>query len=227
MVVAAVAAGAFAAATAGHSLHNVGSSNTEVTPLASSHDAAGLGFGGDSPIAAPEVLRIDAEADAGAEVRKLTESQQVTKAREQREAEAAREAAEEAARPKFVKPAIGALTSMFGARWGTSHYGIDIAGPMGSPIYSVADGTVLEAGPAAGFGLWVRVQHDDGTVTVYGHMNSFSVSEGERVKAGEQIAEIGNRGQSTGPHLHFEVWQGENGMKIDPLSWLAEHGVDL
>lgn len=227
MVVAAVAAGAFAAATAGQSLQ-ARSSSAEVAPLANAADASGLlGMGGGSQVAAPELLPVGRSVDADAEVRKLTESQQVTKARKKREAEAARRAAEEAARPDWVKPTIGVLTSMFGARWGTSHYGIDLAAPIGTPIYSAGDGTVLEAGSASGFGLWVRIQHDDGTVTVYGHMNSYSVSEGQRVKAGEKIAEVGNRGQSTGPHLHFEVWTGEDGMKIDPLNWLASHGVNL
>ncbi|MGH3520345.1 MAG: M23 family metallopeptidase [Haloechinothrix sp.] len=228
MVVAAVAAGAFAAATAGQTLQNAGANSDDVAPLASAYDAKGaLGYGGDFPIAAPEVLPVTSGTDAGDEIRKLTETQQVTEARMQREAEAARKAAEEAAKPKFFKPTVGVLTSMFGARWGGSHYGIDIAGPIGTPIYSVADGTVLEAGSASGFGLWVRIQHDDGTVTVYGHMNSYSVSAGQQVKAGEQIAEIGNRGQSTGPHLHFEVWQGDGGMKIDPIGWLNARGVSL
>ena len=63
---------------------------------------------------------------------------------------------------------------------------------------------MIEAGPASGFGLWVRIQHSDGTVTVYGHMDSFSVYEGQEVKAGEQIARMGNRGESTGTHLHFD-----------------------
>lgn len=228
MVVAAVAAGAFAAATAGQTLQGPRTSSEDVTPLANAADASALfGVGGPAQYAAPELLPISRTVDADAEVRKLTESQQVTKARKKREAEAARRAAEEAARPDFVKPTVGVLTSMFGARWGTSHYGIDIAAPIGTPIYSVADGTVLEAGPASGFGLWVRILHDDGSVTVYGHMNSYSVSEGQQVKAGEQIAEVGNRGQSTGPHLHFEVWTGDDGMKIDPLAWLARHGVSF
>ncbi len=81
---------------------------------------------------------------------------------------------------------------------------------------------MIEAGPASGFGLWVRIQLDDGTIHVYGHMDSFSVYVGQRVKAGEQIAVIGNRGQSTGPHLHFEVH--ENGQKVDPQAWLAARG---
>ncbi|WP_410874314.1 M23 family metallopeptidase [Nocardia sp. A7] len=125
----------------------------------------------------------------------------------------------------FSLPAKGAFTSGFGSRWGTLHRGIDIAGPIGSPIYAVADGTVVEAGPAQGFGLWVRIRHDDGTISIYGHMYDFFVSQGERVPAGMQIARIGNRGDSTGPHLHFEIVQ--NGQHVDPQAWLAVHGLQL
>ncbi|MFE3320398.1 M23 family metallopeptidase [Nocardia sp. NPDC059195] len=125
----------------------------------------------------------------------------------------------------FSLPAKGAFTSGFGSRWGTLHRGIDIAGPLGSPIYAVADGTVVEAGPAQGFGLWVRIRHDDGTISIYGHMYDFVVSQGERVPAGMQIARIGNRGDSTGPHLHFEIVQ--NGQHVDPQAWLAMHGLRL
>ncbi|MGX1809926.1 M23 family metallopeptidase [Nocardia sp. NPDC055321] len=125
----------------------------------------------------------------------------------------------------FALPAQGMFTSGFGPRWGTFHAGIDIAGPLGSPIYAVAAGTVIEAGPAQGFGLWVRIRHDDGTISIYGHMYDFFVSAGERVPAGMQIARIGNRGDSTGPHLHFEIVQ--NGQRVDPQAWLALHGLML
>ncbi|MFE3442286.1 M23 family metallopeptidase [Nocardia sp. NPDC059180] len=123
----------------------------------------------------------------------------------------------------FVLPAIGAFTSGFGSRWGTFHNGIDVAGPIGTPIYAVANGTVIDAGPAQGFGLWVRIRHDDGSISVYGHMYDFFVSVGERVPAGMQIARMGNRGDSTGPHLHFEVIVG--GQHVDPQRWLALHGL--
>ncbi|WP_430331257.1 M23 family metallopeptidase [Rhodococcus sp. ACT016] len=126
--------------------------------------------------------------------------------------------------PRAVKPVSGTLTSDFGPRWGSHHGGIDIAAPIGTPVYAAADGVVVDAGPASGFGLWVRVKHDDGTTTVYGHVNDYQVSVGQHVVAGQQIATVGNRGQSTGPHLHFEVWNA-NGAKIDPSTWLEERGV--
>lgn len=125
----------------------------------------------------------------------------------------------------FALPAVGTFTSGYGSRWGTFHRGIDIAAPIGSPIYAVADGVVIDAGPAQGFGLWVRIRHNDGSISVYGHMYDFSVSVGERVHAGQQIARIGNRGDSTGPHLHFEILV--SGQHVDPQPWLALHGVKV
>lgn len=125
-----------------------------------------------------------------------------------------------------VRPVAGAVSSSYGSRWGTMHNGIDFADALGAPIKSVAAGTVIEAGPASGFGLWVRVLHDDGTTGVYGHVNDIYVVEGQRVNAGEVIATVGNRGQSTGPHLHLEIWD-QVGNKIDPMSWMASKGVPL
>ncbi|MBB4686356.1 murein DD-endopeptidase MepM/ murein hydrolase activator NlpD [Amycolatopsis jiangsuensis] len=229
VVVAAVAAGAFAAAAAGQTLKAANStdSDTTVKPLANAQDAsASFTLGSASSGGAPELLPAGHSMNAADEAAKMADSAKITEAREKADAEAARKAAEEAARPKTCMPAHGTFTSGFGARWGASHLGIDIANSIGSPIYAASDGTVIDAGPAHGFGLWVRIQLDDGTIQVYGHMNSFSVSEGQKVKCGEQIAEIGQRGQSTGPHLHFEVWQ-NGSKKIDPRPWLAARGVDV
>jgi murein DD-endopeptidase MepM/ murein hydrolase activator NlpD len=126
----------------------------------------------------------------------------------------------------FVRPALGRLTSLFGARWGVTHYGIDIANAIGTPIYALTDGVVAESGPASGFGMWVVVRHADGESTVYGHVNRSYVTVGQQVRAGEHIADIGNRGFSTGPHLHLEVWA-PDGTKLNPLPWLARHGLRL
>ncbi|WP_460865105.1 peptidoglycan DD-metalloendopeptidase family protein [Rhodococcus aerolatus] len=140
---------------------------------------------------------------------------------------AARASRAGAARGVLVaQPTVGQLTSPFGDRGGTLHAGIDIANSIGTPIVAVADGVVTDAGPASGFGLWVRIRHDDGTITVYGHIDSYSVSAGQRVVAGEQVARMGNRGQSTGPHLHLEVIT-PGGTKVDPQAWLAERGVSV
>ncbi|ROP39977.1 MULTISPECIES: M23 family metallopeptidase [Saccharothrix] len=223
IVVAAVAVGAFAAAGAGQTLHALGSdspaSADEVTPLANAaaDGAAAFGVGGTGP-ASPQVLPVAKTVDPAAEAQKLVKSQHITETREAEEAEARR--------PKFARPAAGEFTSGYGGRWGEMHYGIDIAGPIGTPILAAADGVVIEAGPASGFGLWVKVEHADGSVTVYGHVDTYSVRAGQRVLAGEQIARMGNRGFSTGPHLHFEVWNAD-GKKINPLGWLNAQGISV
>ncbi|MGY1693753.1 MULTISPECIES: peptidoglycan DD-metalloendopeptidase family protein [unclassified Geodermatophilus] len=162
------------------------------------------------------------EAEAAAAAQAQAEADRVA-------AEAAAAAAAEAARPKAVLPVAGGrLTSTFGARWGTLHAGIDLAAPMLTPEYAAADGVVLEAGPASGYGNAVYVQHDNGDVTVYGHMEEILVQPGQVVRAGDTIALLGNRGQSTGPHLHFEVHVGGiDGQKIDPIPWLQERGVTV
>jgi len=127
-------------------------------------------------------------------------------------------------RPQYVMYTKGVFTSGFGYRWGVLHAGIDIANSIGTPIYAVADGVVVDAGPTAGYGAWVKIRHSDGTVTLYGHVNTWLVSKGERVMAGDQIATMGNRGNSTGPHCHFEVLvNGTN--RIDPVPWLAQRGL--
>ncbi|WP_063777826.1 M23 family metallopeptidase [Amycolatopsis japonica] len=140
--------------------------------------------------------------------------------------EAARKQAEEAASKKVYPPVTGVITSNFGPRWGSTHYGLDIANKIGTPIRTPMRGIVIDAGPASGFGLWVRIRHDDGTITVYGHINDYGVRAGQRVEAGQVIAEVGNKGISTGPHLHFEVWE-PGGRKADPLQWLKERGADV
>jgi murein DD-endopeptidase MepM/ murein hydrolase activator NlpD len=128
--------------------------------------------------------------------------------------------------PLYVMPTKGIFTSNYGYRWGVLHAGIDIANSIGTPILAVSDGVVIDAGPTAGYGMWVKLRHADGTVTLYGHVNTTMVSVGQRVMAGDQIATMGNRGNSTGPHLHFEVLQGGSN-RVDPVPWLAKRGLSL
>ena len=123
-----------------------------------------------------------------------------------------------------IEMVAGRVSSGFGGRWGRSHNGIDIAAPIGTPIRAPLPGEVIASGPASGFGMWVRVRHDDGTVTTYGHVNRSFVRVGEQVAAGEEIAEVGNRGRSTGPHLHMEV-QTPGGTTVNPRPWLDGHGI--
>jgi murein DD-endopeptidase MepM/ murein hydrolase activator NlpD len=160
----------------------------------------------------------------------LRAAQEAEAARVAAEAEVARQATELAqvgasqSAAGGIQMLVGRVTSGFGLRGGAAHQGLDIAAPIGTPIHVPIAGTVIDSGPASGFGLWVRVQHDDGTITTYGHINRSFVSVGERVAKGQEIAEVGNRGQSTGPHLHIEVTT-PGGSKINPKPWLDEHGI--
>ncbi|MGH3844092.1 MAG: M23 family metallopeptidase [Pseudonocardiaceae bacterium] len=187
--------------------------------LASAKQASSVvGLGGTAP--APEYLPVTRPADAAAvdAVQAMAKGQRLISEQVAREAEASR--------IRFVLPTNGVFTSGYGGRWGVFHYGIDLANSIGTPILAAADGTVVESGPASGFGLWVRIRHLDGTTTVYGHINRSLVSEGQKVRAGQEIAEMGNRGNSTGPHLHFEVWN-PAGQKINPIIWLHQHGINF
>jgi murein DD-endopeptidase MepM/ murein hydrolase activator NlpD len=152
---------------------------------------------------------------------------EVAASRAQRDAEAA--AAAEAARPKAVVPVDGArMTTCFCMRWGSMHYGIDLAAPMLTPEYAAEDGVVIRAGAASGYGQAVYILGVSGDVTIYGHMEEIEVSAGDVVEAGQTIALLGSRGQSTGPHLHFEVHSGGlNGEPVDPVEWLRDRGVDI
>ena len=189
---------------------------------------------GDVPVSADQLRSPDPRTDPDRLVRTelVRDAQRVQRVRQeaQRRAAAPKPApvttTPTTASAAVVRPTNGRFTSGFGGRWGSTHYGIDLAAPIGTPIVSVAAGTVVEAGPASGFGLWVRVRHDDGTVTVYGHVNEIMAATGTRVRAGQQIATVGNRGHSTGPHLHFEVWR-QGSEKTDPLPWLAARGVSV
>jgi murein DD-endopeptidase MepM/ murein hydrolase activator NlpD len=129
----------------------------------------------------------------------------------------------------YVRPTSGYISSCYGWRWGALHAGVDIAAPIGTNVYAAHSGVVARSGPATGFGLAVYIRGDDGAVTVYGHVNREFVSVGQRVSVGEVIAEVGNRGQSTGPHLHFEVHP--NGAmysgSVNPSPWLRARGVGM
>ena len=125
----------------------------------------------------------------------------------------------------FARPGAGRLTSGYGRRWGRLHAGIDLASGIGSPIRAAAGGRVQSSGWEGGYGRAVRITHSDGTVTVYGHMSALLVDSGERVAAGQLIGREGNTGQSTGPHLHFEVRVG--GTPVNPLTWLRKRGISL
>ena len=123
------------------------------------------------------------------------------------------------------------VSSGYGPRWGTFHAGLDFAAPIGTPIYAAADGVVVEGRErynVSGFGSWIWLDCQDsvGKDFIYGHVkhDGIMVKAGDRVRAGQQIGVVGNEGQSTGPHLHFEVWGAPGrlgGAHQDPAPYLA------
>ena len=124
----------------------------------------------------------------------------------------------------FRWPVSGRVTSYFGGRkspggiGSTNHKGIDIAAPKGTPVYAADGGTVTYAGWMSGYGYLVRINHGNGYETYYGHNSSLTVSVGQKVYKGQQIARVGSTGNSTGNHCHFEIRY--NGVAKNPLNYL-------
>ncbi|BET48159.1 MULTISPECIES: M23 family metallopeptidase [Streptomyces] len=143
-----------------------------------------------------------------------------------------RRAAEEAARkerlrPKFALPVeqhgLSAYYGQAGINWMSVHTGIDFPVSYGTKVMAATDGTVRTQYNSA-YGNMMIVTAKDGTETWYCHLSSYQVPSGTTVKAGDAIAFSGNSGNSTGPHLHFEV-RPAGGSSIDPLPWLRSHGI--
>lgn len=146
---------------------------------------------------------------------------------EEKKKKAEEAAAKEAARPKFSLPVaqqgLSANYGQAGGMWMSVHTGIDFPVSYGTPVMAATDGTVRTQYNSA-YGNMAIVTSADGTETWYCHLSSTKI-RGGKVKAGEVIAYSGNSGNSTGPHLHFEVRPG-GGSSIDPLPWLRSHGLD-
>ncbi len=125
----------------------------------------------------------------------------------------------------YIWPTKGVLTSGYGWRWGRMHKGIDIAAPTGTPILAAAPGVVITAGwNSGGYGNLVEIQHADGSVTLYAHNSRILVRQGQQVAQGQQIAEMGSTGYSTGPHCHFEVHLPGHGA-VNPMAYLPRAGA--
>lgn len=106
-----------------------------------------------------------------------------------------------------------------GPYWSTGrHMGLDFAAPMGTAILAADGGKVVEAGPAGAYGNFVEVAHGDGTRTRYAHLSSIEVKKGQSVARGQRLGGLGSTGNSTGPHLHFEVLS--EGVQVDPEKYL-------
>ncbi len=120
----------------------------------------------------------------------------------------------------FAEPVHDAyrLTSPFGPRWGRMHEGTDMAGSMGTPIYATADGVVIHAGRSSGYGNLIKIKHEFGIETRYGHLSKIRVEVGQRVSRGDRIGDMGNTGRSTGTHLHYEVRV--DGEPVNPMKYI-------
>lgn len=120
-----------------------------------------------------------------------------------------------------------------GSQWSNGHTGQDFTASTGTSVKAAAAGTVVKsgsggAGDGAAYGNAVVIKHDDGHYTQYAHLSSIQVSEGSKVKAGQQIALSGATGNVTGPHLHFEVRTSPDyGSAVDPVQFLRSHGVQV
>ncbi|MBO8189557.1 M23 family metallopeptidase [Streptomyces spirodelae] len=181
-----------------------------------------------------ESTKAQAEAD-----RKAAEAAKKAK---QRAAEAKKRAAQKAARDakrlqvSWTKPVTGkyelsASYGKAGGRWAHNHSGQDFAVKVGTPVMSVHKGTVVKAGPnGAGdgpaYGNAIVIRHDNGAYSQYAHLSEVNVKPGQQVKTGQTIAKSGNTGNSSGPHLHFEIRKGPNyGTAVDPQAAMRAVGV--
>ena len=118
----------------------------------------------------------------------------------------------------FIWPCDGIVVSGFGMRWGRMHEGIDIGCAYGTPNRAAASGTVIYSGWLGGYGNLIVVDHGNGLSTAYAHASSLLVGVGQSVSQGETVSLVGSTGNSSGPHLHFEVRV--NGQAVDPLFYL-------
>ncbi|WP_406059435.1 M23 family metallopeptidase [Streptomyces sp. NBC_01077] len=139
--------------------------------------------------------------------------------------------------PSWVKPVsaytLSASYNQGGAMWAHKHSGQDFAVPVGTPVKAAGTGTVVKAGPNGGgdgpaYGNAIVVKHANGTYSQYAHLSKIKVYPGQKVLAGQQIALSGNTGNSSGPHLHFEIRTTPNyGSAVNPAAFLRSHGVSI
>ncbi|MEU9787841.1 M23 family metallopeptidase [Streptomyces phaeochromogenes] len=205
-------------------------SNDEARTTAAAPDASAV-----KPAAANNQLdtqleNLSADADDFADRASRTQERIDLKAQQaaDKQKAAAEAARKERLRPKFALPVaqhgLSAYYGQAGINWMSVHTGIDFPVSYGTTVMAATDGTVRTQWNSA-YGNMVIVTAKDGTETWYCHLSTYKVASGAVVKAGDPIAYSGNSGNSTGPHLHFEVRPG-GGSAIDPLPWLRSHGLD-
>ena len=201
--------------------HEVSATATRPAALTSPVSGFRVADGVELPDFSPVRRVVDGAETRASVVRKEPAKKRSPKKRVRR---ASRSTARKAiARPTWVRPSGGPLTSRYGPRWGRMHRGLDFGARYGSPIYAATSGVVSYAGPQGGYGRLVTIRHAGGVTTAYGHMSRIVVRQGQRVKTGQVIAYVGSAGRSTGPHLHFEVRVGSS--YLNPLPFLRARRV--
>ncbi|MQS38438.1 M23 family metallopeptidase, partial [Streptomyces katsurahamanus] len=131
--------------------------------------------------------------------------------------------------PPLASGGVSTSYRATGSMWSSGyHTGVDFTAPTGTGVRSVGPGTVVSAGWNGAYGNEVVVQHSDGKYSQYAHLSSLSVSAGQSVSGGQQIGLSGSTGNSTGPHLHFEIRTSPSyGSDVDPVAYLRQYGVSL
>lgn len=197
-----------------------------------------------APVAVTASAAVAAQADTQAHVAaqvKAAAKAAAAKASAAKQAAVVKQAAAKAVAakkaPPWVKPVTSyTLTASYnqgGAMWSHKHSGQDFAVPVGTPVKAAGAGTVVKAGPNGGgdgpaYGNAIVVKHTNGTYSQYAHLSKIKVHVGQKVGAGQQIALSGNTGNSSGPHLHFEIRTTPNyGSSVNPAAFLRSHGVSI
>ncbi|MER6100167.1 M23 family metallopeptidase [Streptomyces sp. NPDC001728] len=204
---------------------------------------AGSAFAAEGKVAAPVALTASAAVSAQAEAQAHVAAQvKAAAAKANAKTVAVKAAATQhivAAKkaPSWVKPVsaytLSASFNQGGAMWAHKHSGQDFAVPTGTPVKAAAAGTVVKAGPNGGgdgpaYGNAIVVKHANGKYSQYAHLSKIKVHIGQKVGAGQQIALSGNTGNSSGPHLHFEIRNTPNyGSAVNPAAFLRTHGVSI
>ncbi|MFD8016063.1 M23 family metallopeptidase [Streptomyces sp. NPDC058955] len=208
---------------------------------------AGSAFAAESkaaPVAGTAAAAVEAQAVTQAKAAAQAKAATAKAAKAAKAAQVKAAAAKAAAKPAAAKKAKGwvkpvtsyTLTASYnqgGAMWSHKHSGQDFAVPVGTPVKAAGPGTVVKAGPNGGgdgpaYGNAIVVKHANGTYSQYAHLSKIQVHVGQKVGAGQKIALSGNTGNSSGPHLHFEIRTTPNyGSAVNPAAFLRTHGVTI
>ncbi|MFE9256649.1 peptidoglycan DD-metalloendopeptidase family protein [Streptomyces sp. NPDC006879] len=172
------------------------------------------------------------QADSAGRATRSNERAAAPKATTSKESTAANPAASTATAGGFTAPVSASITTPYhlaGGMWSSGyHTGVDFAVGTGTSVKAVGAGTVVSAGWAGAYGNEVVIRHEDGRYSQYAHLSSLAVSAGQTVSGGQQIGLSGSTGNSTGPHLHFEIRTGVGyGSDVDPLAYLRSKGVSI